>query len=70
MTGGGFKSASGTGWPFSTIIRTVLCMARLFEKLKYKIIPTTATGRPKMVKKTMSTIGITIQGGPSESCPE
>ena len=36
--------------------------ARLLEKLKYMISPTIATGRPKIVRKTISTMGIAIQG--------
>ena len=50
-------------------MRTVRCIARDFEKLKYMIKATIETGSPKMQRKTMNTIGTAIQEA-SESTPE
>jgi len=56
------SNAGGIGWPFSTIIRTVLCKERLFAQLLNIMTATIATGKPNTVKMAIIAIGRTASG--------
>ena len=47
------SNAGGIGWPFSTIIRTVLCKERLLAQLLNMMTATIATGKPNTVRMAM-----------------
>src|SRR5437763_6878829 len=64
------NNAGGIGWPFSTIIRTVLCKERLLAQLLNIMTATIATGNPNTVRMAMIAIGRTASGMSSSRWPD